>query len=456
MSFSKKQQLMMQAMLAAAMAQAQNSKAMTYPHGPDGLFSGGPQPGMPVAIPAPSNLAGALPLLPSNNENYVFEIATGVSASTGTTPDGICDTPPVAGKLKVCRQVIPFGQYYKATEEFNLSRGNLRRDITDTDRVLENGAHLVDTAANPFVPVPPGVNRLNINNILGKQYLQFGQSAALDFSFTHIQGDATRTGVSRRSGFVSEYNGLDTQIKTGYVDSVSGTACDAADSVVNTTATTLGNDTVDAIIDMVRSTYDRAEKVGMAGFEGAIITHPTMRYELFDVWACNYATVKCNNTAGDFDLYTTSQRRDYMMTNSVLMIDGREIPVLFDYGMATTFNASTGAYTGDLFFVPLRWMGTPLTFLQYHPYSGGEFPELFANLPNNEVRVLNNGLFMMGVIRNAPFCFQHAFTAEMRLILKYPFLAGRVDDITYTPGQTIVNPQPGSTNYVDGGVTART
>lgn len=421
------------------------------PHGAGGLFSGGPVPDMPVAIPRPSNLAGLLPIMPANTENYVYEILTAASAPTGDTPDSNCGTPQVAGDLAVCRQTLPFGEFYMATEEFNISDGNLRRDITDINRRLMNNP--IAPVENPFVPVPAGLGGLDINSILGKFYLTFGQNAANAFSYVHSQGNPSA--VTPRRGFITEYNGLDLQIITGTVDSVSSTACTAADSIVTASSGTLDADVVGEIIDTYRGLQMRAMQAGMENTNWVIVAHPTIKHQLFDVWACNYSTVKCTNQSGEFDLTMTAQRRDEMMRGSYLMIDGMNVPVVFDWGMALDVNASTSLHTSDIFIVPMTWGNTPLTWFEYQPMDTGEIPQMWATV-GDEVRSMNNGFYLMGHVKNGPYCFSHTFTGKYRLILKYRFLAGRVDDITYTPTVTYRNPDPTGAGYVGGGVTTRT
>lgn len=438
----------------ALMGMGLNQGFKANPHGAGGLFSGGPVPTMPVASPRPSNLAGVLPIMQANTENYIYEILTGVTDGTGDNAANNCATPPEAGQLKVCRQTLPFGEFYASTREFNISDGNLRRDITDIDRRLINNPTLVQPE-NPFVPVPDGAAGLNVNNILGKYYLEFGNFAANAFSYTHIQGDTSKAPAATRRGFISEYAGLDAQIITGTVDSVTSTACEAADALVTTSAGALDADVVGNIIDTYRGLAYRAGQAGMEGTQWAIVASPTIRDQLFDVWACNYTTVKCNNTLGEFDLARTKEIRDAMTQGNYLMIDGGEVPIIFDWGMSFSVNASTGEYTSDVFFVPLSWSGQPLTWLEYQPMNFGEIPAMMASV-GNEVRIMNNGLYLMGHTKNGPYCFKHTFTGKFRIILKYRFLSGRVDDITYTPTVTYRNPDPSGTGFVDGGVTART
>jgi hypothetical protein len=67
-------------------------------------------------------LAVGLPSYPSNEANPLYAILTGVTATTGTEPTGVCDDPPVAGLAKLCEQSYVFGRQSRMTRVFELDR----------------------------------------------------------------------------------------------------------------------------------------------------------------------------------------------------------------------------------------------------------------------------------------------------------------------------------------------
>ena len=71
----------------------------TYAHGPSGLFSspGLSQPVFSAMLLPRLGLQELLPVRPSRDMNPLFGIMTGVTASTGSEPTGVCDDPPLTG-----------------------------------------------------------------------------------------------------------------------------------------------------------------------------------------------------------------------------------------------------------------------------------------------------------------------------------------------------------------------
>lgn len=425
----------------ALLAQQQSQKAFINPHGAGGLFGTGVDPDMPVAIPSPSNTLPRLPMLRSVTDDRIWDIFTSIASGTGTETTDPCGTPGTPGSLATMQVTVPWGLFHGATQDLRLYDMNRRRNVADIERNYINGFQQLTN--NPMMPDVVGAP--NVNTIKGKAMIEYAQNAALNVSHVVYQGSNANTGAAAEGMFAQEFNGADTFIRTGY-------SAAAADSVVMTATTSWGATEMERVIDMIRSVWMRAEQVGMANAEFELHIHPTFKYELFDTWACNFGTVKCGNDNGRFDLMTTEMRRNEMMRGSYVMLDGQQIPVVADWGMATTFNSSTGVRTTDIQFWPTRWNGRPLTFMEFLPYNIGESTELLSEF--DDVRSINGGFYLAGQIRNGAYCRQLAFLAKMRFVMLYPFLAGRVDDIAYTTNVIYRNPYPGSTAYVGGGATA--
>jgi len=428
------------------------------PHGTLGLFGTNVEPSMPWAIPLPETLATKLDIVPSNNVNAIVETFTSQTVASGENAANACDVSslPTPGLLAVCRQITPYGEFMAKTQELNATDSNVRTSVADINRTLRNNPM---RATSPLIPAPPnGV--LDVNSLWGKASMAFGRFASLAFSHVAIQGSKANTGAGARLGFITEFDGIDQLIKTGYVDSITSTACPAADSYVNSTGGALDATRMGYIIDAYRTLKLRATQVAMPGVEWAIVLSPTMRDLIFDTWACNFATVKCINTANmRYDGYATAELRDMMKSGSYVMIDGEEVPVIFDDGVAYTVNSTTGVYTSDVYIVPLRWMGTPLTYMEYQPFRlGSQVPDdlaAFQSVYGHEIEFVNNGFYIGGMVRSGAFCVSRVFFNRTRLRMDYPFLAARVDDITYTPTITYRDPDSFAGGGVTGATTAR-
>ena len=105
-----------------------------YGHGPGGLFSSMALE-RPVfsAMALPRNgLQARLPVRRNNTMNPLYGIYTGVTATTGNEPDGVCDDPPIAGTSKLCEHSFVFSRRSRQTPVI---------DITRLGQVTNRGEH---------------------------------------------------------------------------------------------------------------------------------------------------------------------------------------------------------------------------------------------------------------------------------------------------------------------------
>ena len=134
-----------------------------------------------------------------------------------------------------------------------------------------------------------------------------------------------------------------------------------------------------------------------------------------------------------------------------LTIMGRDWPVIIDDGVPQETLANQ-TYKSDIYFVPLYWMGRPLTYLQYFNMNNQYSLEYTNAFNMSEVRRSNNGLWLIGK-RDTGLCIEFHMQAKARLILEFPPLAGRIDDVWYTYKPGTHTPTPGMSGYVDGGAS---
>lgn len=426
------------------------------PHGSNALLNDGTvRPDMYSTVPKVSRFMQVIPMKPSRVENELYEILTGQTASTGSNPSSTCDpNAPQDGNLKVCRQTIPYGQFWKSTKPFNVANAAFRKNYADNDRRIVNPEVLMD--ANPLVPDVMSAAG-NINSPLGKNLIEFGYGTSKDFAYVHINGNSSKNNTQTRLGFIAEHEGLLRLIKTGHTDSVSGDACAAADSlVIDYNDVELGAGFVQTLSDAYRTQRMTGEIVGMADFIGAFVVHPYLKYPLIDIWACNYHTARCEPSDSNgrvINTETVTRLREDMTRGNYLLIDGEEVPLLYDAAMPITQNQTTGKFTGGLLYVPLSWAGRDLLYMQYLP-ANVDWVSDFVNDGFNQFRVMNNGLYISVYYREGT-CYRHLFAAHTRLILDAPFLALRIDDIVFTSTTKFRTPFTTDPYYVDGGVYLR-
>jgi hypothetical protein len=442
-----------------------SEKALVPAHGSGALLSAaGVRPGMPSAIRRVSGMK--LPLFPSLNVNEIVEIFTAQDADAGTNAANWCATAPIAGNLRVMQIVALFGKYKMQTNQIVAPEVGERLNYADVDREVINGFNF--SPDNPFMP--DVVRRAgNINTTLGKELIQFGLSAERAFQRVDYTGNVTTASASTYKGFIREYDGLARLIKTGYADPTGPTAAPAADSVVVPYSATMSSTIVTALSNLIRTLKERAVMVGKPNVNWEIQLNYRMWYSLVDLWACNYAIARCStsdNAAGTVDLGRISELRDEMARGKYLLIDGEAFPVNTNAGVPVTDGATTNEFISDIFVVPMfdpdsvlgkvqggvEW----LTYREFFPFDNTQIQQLITE-GWGDLEWSNGGLYLIGSAYGTDsFCKSKVFAAKTRLMLPYPFLAGRLDDVTFTNSTPDVGtPYQDESDYKGGGVANR-
>jgi hypothetical protein len=270
----------------------------------------------------------------------------------------------------------------------------------------------------------------------------------------NIVGSTANTGSGAQDFFKKEWNGLTQLIKTGYTDVDASVACPAADSfVIDAQNALLSGDTYTLLADMVRTLRMTASNVMMEGVQWAFIVHPYMLHPLLDTVACNYMSTRCSMTDANgrrLDVTNIRQLLDAMLTGLYIPVDGVNYPVIADWGMSITDNVAAGTWTSSVFFVPISWGGNALTYMEFLPQDNPFAAALIANTAR--LRVTNNGMYALFENTNvAADCLSWKLEAQMRMILRTPFLAGRIDNINHAKVEQFPSPFIGDTYYRDGG-----
>ena len=430
------------------------------------LAGAGVRPEMWSAMVRPRSLARLLGApKPSRNANEKIEIQTGVTEAAGTNVDTWCESPPdVTGDMKVCRQQRVFGEYHGKTKLKHIPKIGERFDYADVPREIINAG----PSANPLIP--DLMYKLDdTENVLQYNLWLFGQRTELTLERVLVQGNSALASANTQLGWMSEFQGLDTLIATGYTDSVTGQLCPAADSYVldfntalgNTMADTEGRYIQDAINDMIYALQTRAEDNSVTNFGIAAVMRREFFRKLTDFIACNYASDRCNSPYGSKTSLNVAGSdyvawRDGMRRGQYILVGGQQIPVVFSTGVDLEGTAQNQFRT-DIYFVPTQGNGRQLTYLDFFPLDN-EYAIEYANFPSgsSEYRTYNNGLWAAAPA-NTPFCREFHFASRMRLMLDTPFLAGRIDNIVFNYDVNMTHdPYAGESMYVDGGVSYRT
>jgi hypothetical protein len=424
-----------------------------------GIFSNpGVRPERFSALARPHTLGSMLRPQKSEYGNEIVSILTGQTAGTATAATDWCAPGALPGNLKACQQTYAFGNMKMATRIVPLQEVGLLRNRADIPGEILNRP----PRENPFMPT----RMYELTDTRSQlQYELFTLGVQIERSFeTELWRGVAGTNTSI-VGWWKDFAGLDSLVKTGYVDSVTGVACPAADSIVITWnadvgATVNSANIVQSFADQYYAVTDLAKRVGMEGVQFGF----TMRSELFraltEVWSCQYLTYRCQSSnAGQPIVISgeeTNKLRLEMQRGEYLLIDGIPVPVVFSDGinLERLGSATPNVLRSDAYLLPISWNGRPLIRPEYHDM-GNAFAREFAGMVYQSAEFLNDGMYLMTKNERGG-CIELEISMKMRIFLETPFLAVRWDDISFSYGAQSRVADPGTTFlYKNGGVTYR-
>lgn len=441
----------------------------TWGHGNGGLFSS-PALETPIfsAMLLPrTGVHATLPTFPSRNQNPLFGIFTGVTATTGSEPTGVCDDPPTSGLSKLCNHTFLFGRMARQTPVIDLTRVGL---------TANRGEHLdLQFMGNPFqsgtqgqvpsIPFAQGGSPM-LNQEVAKTFFEFAIAWSRDFATDFYAGNPTN---NTASGGRKYYYGMDILINTGYRDAETGQACAAADSIVESFGSVEVNSTNAAtLVRHVTSIYRRlkyiAENAGLAPVKWVIAMKHHAFYEISEFWPIAYHTFRNTVTVNNQTMFNLGENitkmRDEMRgniearTGQYLLIDGEKVEVVLDDGIAET-NLAGGSFSSALYFIPMTVLGsTPVTYFEHINYDMPDGAMAAAALfaPDGSYMTSDAGRFLLHKKPPTNFCVQLVGVTEPRLLLLTPHLAARLTAVKYTPFAHTRGWSPSDSSfYVNGG-----
>lgn len=438
-----------------------------YGHGgKGGLFSapGLSRPLFSAMVLPNTGLASRLPVRVTNETNPLYGIVTGVTASSGSEPVGVCDDPPQTGLTKLCTHQFVFGRISRSSRVFDIDRiGKIinRSDFLD----FQFHGNPFEGVASPLVPSSATDVAAIARNEVAKAMFEMGVAWSRDFAKLTWTGSPSN---NTAGGGYQEFYGLETLINDGYRDALTGTACPAADSIVRDFGSldirTNGTAIVRMIANIFRNLKFLATRARLDPVQWVICMPFSMFYELTEIWPIAYSTTAATVVPTGATLFVGSdpalQMRDamrgdlYNYVGQYLLIDGQQVPVILDDTIPETQNGPS--FTSDIYFVPMNVLGTiPVTYWESFNYDGPlsaiEFARQFA--PGDSYYTTDGGRFMWHKKPPTNFCVQVVAKTEPRLLLLTPYLAARLQNVKYTPIQHERSWDPQSGYYVNGGST---
>lgn len=463
------QQLARQLIDGVATKAVGSTPTASYGHGRGGIFSypGLERPVFSALILPRQGLHSLLPVRTSPYDSPLYGIFTGVTASEGEEPSGVCDDPPTTGLSKMCTHTFVWGRQSRQTKVIQLDRvGQLINRSEFTDLQFLGGPWQNTTQAT--VPTVPGATGMNgvLNTEMGKALFELAVAWSRDFSEELYSGNPANNSAG---GGRKYYYGLDMLINTGYRDAESGTACPAADSIVKSaaafgTVNAAGSTYVSWITNIYRRLKHIASLAGLDPVTWVLTMREDLFYELTEVWPCAYATYRCNS-AGTFDASQVQNvdtqwmidMRDAMRTGQYLLVDGQQLPVAIDDAIAeTTTDGAT--FSSTIYFVPLSVLGgTPVTYLETFNMDmpGGPMDAARIMAPDGSYYTSDGGRFLWHRKPPTNMCVQLLALTVPRILLLTPHLAARLTNVTYTPLAHLRDWDPDASFYADGGRTSR-
>ena len=189
--------------------------------------------------------------------------------------------------------------------------------------------------------------------------------------------------------------------------------------------------------------------MGLDPAEWLIAMRPELWYALTEVWACKYHTYRCvtnNNVTATVDAGEMVRVRDAMRSGMYLFVNGRRHGVVVDDGIYEHNNANTaglhpGEYASDIYMIPTRVRGTPVTYFEFQDFSKTLAGVNVGGGANNGegVWITDGGRYLVDRTYTTR-CYHDNITMKPRLILRTPQLAGRVQNVKYEPLQHFRSP----------------
>lgn len=408
----------------------------------------------------PMGLGSVLPVFANNIDDPRYGFLTGFTNTTGSEATYPCDDAP-AGYMKGGTLTAQFGRFMRETQTIEIDKIlHQQRGATTNLRLIGELLGMSD-----WNPATASANDV-LNMVVQSEMVGVGVQMERLMATRLWQGTPAN---NTAGGGYKEFPGLDNQIATGQIDAETGTAIPAADSDVKN----FGYNAVDGtVLDIVRYLsamehylFHKADRQGLTPVSWAVVMRPELWQELSAVWPCRYLTDRCSNAAGTSVVTINDsnnvQMRDAMRNGMYIDINGKRYPVVTDDGIfehtnVNNANVPAGSFASSIYFVPIRVRGNfPATYWEHIDYRGVQSQLSALGAGNRAVPFwTTNGRFLW-VYRDNGYCFKLQAKVEPRVILRTPHLAGRLDNVRYSPLQHLASAFPDSPYHLNGGVSLR-
>lgn len=417
------------------------------PHGVGGIFGAqGIDRDIFSTRVVPTGLLEYLPAVPSNDTNPIVGYLTGFTAGgNGDEQETPCDDPPTPGQMKSCFQGSAFGRIARATEVMDLSaaggRAN-RGEFLDlrlvNDPLLSNPELLVPSS------IPKSAQPALASEILSKLY-------ALGVEFEDVLSHMVWTGTPANNvgtGY-AEFLGLESLVKTGHTDVLTGASCPSLDSLIMDFNYQKVEDNAATLFyyltTMWRVVNKNARGMNMMPVQWAFVMTESLFRTVTDLWPCVYASFRCNATTNDLsnsvDALTMRLMSDEQYNGKYLQIDGVRVPVIIDDSMPVQYNKDNAqvdnpCMASDIYLLPFVVKGgVRVLYAEYYDFNApnAAMSELGQMGGSNSGFMWSDGGKFLWTPRQELWCFSWNAVIRPRLRLLTPHLAARLENVATCP-----------------------
>jgi len=431
-------------------------------HGSGGLLAtaGVDQALFATVVRPELGVLNALGWYASEFTNPLFSLITGVRADIGSERSTVCGDCVTAGIKKVCTQTAVFGKYCRETREFNVNTLGQRLNRHDPDDLR---------LVNPIFAqskLVPGVGGLNP---LANDIAQALVEVAISYQRLLARQMWNGNPANNNGTAYMEFPGLAILVNTGKVDALDNTSCPSLDSDLkdyNYQDVCSGTPSmVETLTYLMRYLKKNAVTMGMDPVDFRIAMREELFYELTSCWPCSYMTFRCNSNQDSSDIMNMNsvpdsiRMRDDMRNGRYLLIDGIRYPVLLDDGIPEDTNTNNanllaGEFSSDIYVLPISAQGgtIPTLYGEYFDFRIGHswLNQVPGALGTADYFTSDVGMFAWTFSRQNN-CILWLSEVQPRIILRTPYLAGRIQHVKYSPLQHTREPFPTDGYFVDGG-----
>lgn len=396
----------------------------------------------------------------------VSGVTEGASETFSNQPDGVCDDPPIGGLMKVCTLTAPYGRFQQCLRAVELGQvGHLATYADPTNLRLINlpGQMRDGGSLTPAFAMPGTVLNIEVQRRMFEAFVSYKRLIAPTvYTGTPSANKANDGGM--------QFIGMETLVNTGNkVDALDGTPCPAMNSDIKNFGYNLVSGAGNSIVNYMDTMYGflkyNASRMGMNPVRWVVVMRPELFDEVVKIWPIEQHLYALNrmsqftNGRVVIDASAATRERSDMLNNGWLPIRGDRVEVILDDSIpednvTTTGSLLAGQYASDVYFVPLTVLGgIPVTWFEAFNFDNGNLRAVLEMVQNKEaVWVSDGGRFLFWTKRTNT-CIQLCWRMEPRIIMRTPYLAGRIENVAYQPLQHFRQAFPDDPYFVDGGRT---